>query len=49
MKFQFHKGTIRTLRASRHASHLPQFQFHKGTIRTYKTTQPTTLTIISIP
>ena len=33
-KFQFHKGTIRTLNLASFQRHVYQFQFHKGTIRT---------------
>ena len=33
-KFQFHKGTIRTLNMFFCFVYIPQFQFHKGTIRT---------------
>ena len=32
--FQFHKGTIRTLRESHEKQKSVLFQFHKGTIRT---------------
>ena len=34
MKFQFHKGTIRTKRTTTFRQSLSEFQFHKGTIRT---------------
>ena len=33
-KFQFHKGTIRTLVLSLNVLSVKTFQFHKGTIRT---------------
>ena len=33
-KFQFHKGTIRTLLRNTALSLSVRFQFHKGTIRT---------------
>ena len=35
-KFQFHKGTIRTLQEGISVSQSLEFQFHKGTIRTYE-------------
>ena len=35
VKFQFHKGTIRTLPRVGGVFVCPVFQFHKGTIRTY--------------
>ena len=34
LKFQFHKGTIRTLQGKNHTRPSRPFQFHKGTIRT---------------
>ena len=34
VKFQFHKGTIRTHGVMRPGDDLALFQFHKGTIRT---------------
>ena len=34
LRFQFHKGTIRTGPASGSPTPPPRFQFHKGTIRT---------------
>ena len=33
-RFQFHKGTIRTMPGEMLALQLKEFQFHKGTIRT---------------
>ena len=33
-KFQFHKGTIRTVFVPPVYEQVQQFQFHKGTIRT---------------
>ena len=35
-KFQFHKGTIKTLRSAMTTFKRPTFQFHKGTIKTNK-------------
>ena len=35
IKFQFHKGTIRTLRGFGILAFPHEFQFHKGTIRTW--------------
>ena len=32
--FQFHKGTIKTMRQPRAINASPLFQFHKGTIKT---------------
>ena len=37
LKFQFHKGTIRTGAAAGAAAGGVPFQFHKGTIRTFHT------------
>ena len=34
IRFQFHKGTIRTLSRQTISNYIEQFQFHKGTIRT---------------
>ena len=36
MRFQFHKGTIRTEQGRADAAQHILFQFHKGTIRTFK-------------
>ena len=35
-RFQFHKGTIRTLCDQKAYHSIGLFQFHKGTIRTFK-------------
>ena len=35
LKFQFHKGAIRTLSVNMRLKNNTQFQFHKGAIRTY--------------
>ena len=35
MRFQFHKGTIRTEDFAKTQLLAAEFQFHKGTIRTY--------------
>ena len=34
-KFQFHKGTIKTLLEQKYIPQLRAFQFHKGTIKTF--------------
>ena len=34
-KFQFHKGTIKTLKSVNCYLFFVKFQFHKGTIKTY--------------
>ena len=34
LKFQFHKGTIKTKRGTPRSCCANQFQFHKGTIKT---------------
>ena len=49
MKFQFHKGTIRTGIFLFFGQEHHTFQFHKGTIRTYGETKNNVQAEISIP
>ena len=48
-RFQFHKGTIKTLRSLKNFAADLLFQFHKGTIKTYVSFRIANTDAISIP
>ena len=49
IKFQFHKGTIRTDGGNKCSASSAVFQFHKGTIRTDARAPTASICSISIP
>ena len=49
MRFQFHKGTIKTYSGFKFKKNIVKFQFHKGTIKTYTPSIPAASDQISIP
>ena len=48
-KFQFHKGTIKTMSTDQEQRVAKLFQFHKGTIKTLSEDERTIIAHVSIP